>query len=82
MEDTYLVRLTFGAPGPAIEGEWSVPGTARDRYTARIGLHGANPAAVIRLIEKSGGRQRVDRTWTARGEILGARPPVPEERAR
>ncbi|WP_344076283.1 hypothetical protein [Streptomyces crystallinus] len=83
MESTYLVRLVFGAgEGPAVEGEWSVSGTAQDRYTQWIGLHSGNPAAVIQLIEKSGGRQRVDRAWTARGETVGAWAAGPDAGAR
>ncbi|MFK8907778.1 hypothetical protein [Streptomyces sp. YS-3] len=74
MESTHLVRLTFRTGGPAVEGEWSVAGTAQDRYTEWVGRHSANPAAVIQLIEDSGGRQRVDRTWTDRGETVGAWP--------
>ncbi|MFC0843540.1 hypothetical protein ACFH04_07300 [Streptomyces noboritoensis] len=81
MESTYLVRLAFGARGPAVEGEWSASGTAQDRHAEWIGLHSANPAAVIRLIAKSGGRERVDRTWTALGETVGAWPTVLETRA-
>ncbi|MEV6549204.1 hypothetical protein AB0M57_10885 [Streptomyces sp. NPDC051597] len=72
MERTYLVRLEFRAGGPAVEGEWSVPGTAQDRYTEWVGRHSGNQGAVIQLIEDSGGRRRVDRTWTARGETVGA----------
>lgn len=29
--------------GPAVEGEWTVPGTAQDQYTEYVGLYGTNP---------------------------------------
>ncbi len=38
METMYLVRLQFEADGPAVEGEWALPSTARDRYTEWVGL--------------------------------------------
>ncbi|PKV84210.1 hypothetical protein [Streptomyces sp. TLI_146] len=76
MESTYLVRLAFGTAGPAVEGKWSVPGTAQARYTERVGLHGANPAAVIQLIENRGGHRQVRRTWTVQAEFTGSGLPA------
>lgn len=32
METRHLARLQFTADGPAVEGEWTVPGPAKDRY--------------------------------------------------
>jgi hypothetical protein len=69
MGTRYLARLQFEADGPAVEGEWSVPATARDRYTEWVGLYGTSPAVVIRLIEETDGRRLVRKTWTAWGEI-------------
>lgn len=44
--------------------------TARDRYTEWVGLYSADPNVVVCLIEKTGGRERVLRTWTAQGETV------------
>ncbi|MEU6593252.1 hypothetical protein ABZ923_29185 [Streptomyces sp. NPDC046881] len=65
MGTTHLARLQFTADGPAVEGEWTVPGTARDRYTEWVGLYGTDPHVVIRLIEETDGIERVRRTWGA-----------------
>lgn len=65
----HIVRLQFTADGPAVEGEWSAPGTALGRYTEWVGLYGTNPAVVIRLIEEIGGDRRTIKTWTAQGEV-------------
>ncbi|MFJ2833586.1 hypothetical protein ACIPC1_39615 [Streptomyces sp. NPDC087263] len=64
----HLARLQFEADGPVVEGEWTVPATAQDRYTEWVGLYGTGPGIVIRLIEESDGRRRVLKTWTAQGE--------------
>lgn len=71
MVTKHLARLQFEADGPAVEGEWTAPGTAQDRYTEWVGLYGTDPAVVIRLIEVSDGRERVRKTWTAQGEVEG-----------
>ncbi|GGY06774.1 hypothetical protein [Streptomyces minutiscleroticus] len=68
METRHLARIQFAESGPAVEGEWTVPATAQARYAERVGLYGADPAVVIRLVEESDGRRRVRRTWAARGE--------------
>ncbi|GGX57679.1 hypothetical protein GCM10010321_88280 [Streptomyces chartreusis] len=34
--------------GPAVEGEWTVPSTARDRYMEWVGLYGTGSTVVIR----------------------------------
>ncbi|MFE7932957.1 hypothetical protein ACFU6S_30415 [Streptomyces sp. NPDC057456] len=47
---------------------WGFP---RDRYTEWVGLYGAGPAVVIRLIEETDGRECVRKTWTAQGEVEG-----------
>ncbi|MFI9176079.1 hypothetical protein [Streptomyces lincolnensis] len=70
MDTTHLARLRFTAGGPAVEGEWTVAATARDRYTEWVGLYSADPNVVVCLIEKTGGRERVLRTWTAQGETV------------
>ncbi|MGP3945501.1 MULTISPECIES: hypothetical protein [Streptomyces] len=57
--------------GPAVEGEWAVPGIAQGRYAEWVGLYGAHPSVVIRLIEGVDGHRRVRKTWTARGEVEG-----------
>ncbi|MFM9812895.1 hypothetical protein ACKI16_30840 [Streptomyces scabiei] len=69
METMYLARLRFEADGPAVEGEWALPDTAKDQYTEWVGLYSKDPKVVVCLIEKTGGRERVLRTWTAQGEI-------------
>lgn len=71
MATRHLARLQFEVDGPAVEGEWTTPGTARDRYTEWVGLYGTDPAVVIRLIEEIDGRERVRKTWTAQGEAEG-----------
>lgn len=68
METKYLARLRFVADGPAVEGEWTVFDTARDRYTKWVGVYSKNPAVSIQLIEKTDGHEHVLRTWTAQGE--------------
>ena len=68
METTYLALLRFVAGGPAVEGEWAVLDTAEERYTTWVRLYSKNPAVVVQLIEKTDGRERVLRTWTAQGE--------------
>ncbi|WP_405633893.1 hypothetical protein [Streptomyces sp. NBC_01174] len=73
-ETRYLARLQFTADGPAVEGEWDVPGPAQDRYTKWVGLYGARPTVVIRLITETGGRRHELTTWTARGERKGPPP--------
>ncbi|MGV9249017.1 hypothetical protein [Streptomyces sp. NPDC003710] len=70
MGTRHLARLQFEADGPAVEGEWAVPGTAQDRYTEWVGRYGTNPFVVIRLIEEIDGDQRVRKTWTAQGEAV------------
>lgn len=67
----HLSRLQFEEDGPAVEGAWTVPGTAQDRYTEWVGLYGAGPTVVIQLIEETDGRERVRRKWTAQGEAEG-----------
>ncbi|MEU0031996.1 hypothetical protein [Streptomyces sp. NPDC006335] len=67
----HLARLQFEADGPAVEGEWTAPATAQERYTEWVGLYGTDPAVVIRLIEESDGRETVRKTWTAQGEVEG-----------
>lgn len=69
MGTRHLARLQFRVDGPAVEGEWTVPGTARDRYTEWVGLYGTGPTVVIQLIEETDGRERVRRKWTAQGEV-------------
>ncbi|MEV7681501.1 hypothetical protein AB0O64_23550 [Streptomyces sp. NPDC088341] len=71
MVTKHLARLQFEADGPAVEGEWTAPATAQDRYTEWVGLYGTDPAVVIRLIEESDGRECVRKTWTAQGEVEG-----------
>ncbi|GAA3808313.1 hypothetical protein ACFQ0G_53495 [Streptomyces chiangmaiensis] len=56
MRIRHLARLQFEADGPAVEGEWTVPGTAQDRYTESV---------VIRLIEETDGVEHVRKIWTA-----------------
>ncbi|WP_406390198.1 hypothetical protein OG806_49555 [Streptomyces sp. NBC_00882] len=86
----HLARLQFEADGPAVEGEWTIPGTARDRYTEWVGLYGTGPAVVIQVIEETDGRaraQEVDGPGRGRGpdELTvralapgaGACPPCP-----
>ncbi|WP_326655646.1 hypothetical protein [Streptomyces sp. NBC_01750] len=67
----HLARLQFEENGPIVEGQWTVPGTAQDRYTEWVGLYGTGPAVVIRLIEETDGRERVRKKWTAQGEVEG-----------
>ncbi|MEU5610545.1 hypothetical protein AB0H03_17720 [Streptomyces sparsogenes] len=71
MVTKHLARLQFAAAGPAVEGEWTIPGTAQDRYREWVGLYGSNPNVVIGLIEETDGRRRVRKTWTAQGEVEG-----------
>ncbi|MFF1443319.1 hypothetical protein [Streptomyces sp. NPDC058295] len=68
MTTSYLVRLRFEADGPAVEGEWALPGPAEDRYTEWVGLYTKDPKVEVHLIEKTGARERVLRTWTAQRE--------------
>ncbi|MFC6064394.1 hypothetical protein [Streptomyces ochraceiscleroticus] len=75
MTTKYLARLQFTPDGVAVEGEWTVPATARNRYTEWVGRYGSDPAVVIELMEDIDGRQRVLKTWTAQDEVEGpARP--------
>ncbi|MFD7407763.1 hypothetical protein ACFV7R_35045 [Streptomyces sp. NPDC059866] len=71
MGTRHLARLQFRADGPAVEGAWTVPSTAQDRYTEWVGLYGTDPNVVIRLIEETDGAERVRKTWTAQGEVDG-----------
>lgn len=71
MGTKHLCRLRFETDSPVIKGEWTVPGTAQDRYTEWVGLYGTHPSVVIQLIEEADGRRRVRKTWTARGEVEG-----------
>ncbi|WP_431776291.1 hypothetical protein [Streptomyces cucumeris] len=71
MVTKHLARLQFATAGPAVEGEWTVPGTAQDRYTEWVGLYGSKPNVVIQLIEEADGRRRVRKTWTDQGETEG-----------
>ena len=71
MVTKHLARLQFVEDGPAVEGEWAVPGTAQDRYTEWVGLYGTGSTVVIQLIEETDGRERVCRKWTAQGEAEG-----------
>ncbi|WP_413812684.1 hypothetical protein [Streptomyces sp. OE57] len=64
----HLATLQFEVDGPAVEAEWTVPGTAQRRYAEWVGLYGTDPAVVIRLIEETGDRRRVHKTWTAQDE--------------
>ncbi|WP_086796903.1 hypothetical protein [Streptomyces caniscabiei] len=68
MKTMYLARLRFEPGGPAVTGEWALPGTAQDRYTEWVGLFSKNPKVVVCLIEKTGDREHVLRMWTAQGE--------------
>ncbi|MFB7115278.1 hypothetical protein [Streptomyces sp. NPDC056190] len=68
METKYLARLE--ADGPAVEGEWTLSSTARDRYTQWVGLYSKDPNVVVRLIQETDGRERMLRTWTAQGETV------------
>lgn len=70
VETRYLARLRFVANGPAVEGEWALASTARDRYTEWVGIYSKDPEVVVWLIEKTGGQERVLRTWTAQGETV------------
>ncbi|MFF5019469.1 hypothetical protein [Streptomyces sp. NPDC001165] len=70
METKYLARLQFKAESPVVEGEWTRFSTAEDRYTEWVGLYSKDPNVVVWLIEATGGRERVLRTWTARGETV------------
>ncbi|MEV5080688.1 hypothetical protein AB0K74_18225 [Streptomyces sp. NPDC056159] len=70
METKYLARLQFEADGPAVEGEWTLPSTARDRYTEWVGLYSKDPNVVVRLIQETDGRKRMLRTWTTQGETV------------
>ncbi|MFF1707136.1 hypothetical protein [Streptomyces sp. NPDC058252] len=70
METRYLARLRFVANGPAVEGEWALASTARARYTEWVGIYSKDPEVVVWLIEKTGGRERALRTWTAQGETV------------
>ncbi|GGN88205.1 hypothetical protein GCM10011579_081760 [Streptomyces albiflavescens] len=42
-----------------MEGEWALEPTPHDRYTEWVGLCSTDPNVVVRLIEKTGGRE----TW-------------------
>ncbi|GAA3372613.1 hypothetical protein GCM10017744_104830 [Streptomyces antimycoticus] len=64
----HLATLQFRADGPAVEAEWTVVVTAQRRYAEWVGLYGTDPAVVIKLIEETGGRRRVRKTWAAQGE--------------
>ncbi|MFG2683980.1 hypothetical protein [Streptomyces sp. NPDC048392] len=70
METRYLARLRFVANGPAVQGEWELVSTARDRYTEWVGLYSKDPKVVVWLIEETCGRERALRTWTAEGETV------------
>jgi hypothetical protein len=70
METTYLARLQFKADGPAVQGQWTLFSTAHHRYTEWVGLYSQDPNVVVRLIEQTGDRERVLRTWTAQGESV------------
>jgi hypothetical protein len=67
----HLARLQFEEEGPAVEGEWAVPGPAHDRYREWVGRYGTGSTVVIQLIEETDGRERVRRKWTAQGEAEG-----------
>ncbi|MGW1765007.1 hypothetical protein ACWCQL_13150 [Streptomyces sp. NPDC002073] len=69
MGTKHLVRLQFATDGPAVEGEWTVPGPARDEYAKWVGLYGTGLAVVIQLITETDGQQHVIKTWTERGEV-------------
>jgi hypothetical protein len=59
MGTRHLAWLQFRAGCPAVEGEWTIPGIARDRYTEWVGLYGTpSSTAVIQLIEETDGRER------------------------
>lgn len=71
MDTKHLATLQFEADGPAVEGEWIDDSTARRTYRDWVGLYGSNPSVVIRLVEETGGRRHVIKTWTAQGEVEG-----------
>ena len=69
METRHLARLQFEPGGRVVEGEWAVPGTARDRYREWLGLYGTVPTVLIQFIEVTDGREHVRRRWTVEGEV-------------
>lgn len=75
MRTKYLARLQFATDGAAVEGEWTIPATARSRHTEWVGRYGSDPAVTIELVEETDGRRRVLKTWTAQGEVEGPASP-------
>ncbi|MFD5079641.1 hypothetical protein [Streptomyces sp. NPDC058371] len=68
VQTSYLARLQFEADGPTVEGEWALRKNAHDRYTEWGELYSKDPKVVVCLIERSGSRERVLRTWTPQGD--------------
>ncbi|MFJ8677338.1 hypothetical protein [Streptomyces sp. NPDC093589] len=75
MSTKFIARLQFTPEGAAVEGEWSVAATARGRYREWVGRYGSNPAVVVQLIEETDGCERIERIWTAQGEVEAPKSP-------
>ncbi|MEV1085754.1 hypothetical protein AB0I98_47365 [Streptomyces sp. NPDC050211] len=60
---THLVRLQFGADGPAVTGQWADGATARRTWRDWVGLYGSGEYVVIRLTDDADGNERLLIAW-------------------